>query len=153
MMIRESVQVLICLSVMVSMSASLHLVRDAYHRPINELNTNNNLDGNSIIYDSTNTKRIPNTDLSIRATRNPLSNNLKYHEQFPSSLSSSSSVASSAFGSSSNSSPSSTLPFSVSLRSGPLARSSVTDSNGSYRGQKQVRFDLLFLRNSIVSYR
>ncbi|XP_031641247.1 homeobox protein 2 [Contarinia nasturtii] len=137
MMIRESVQVLICLSVLVSMSASLHMIRDAYHRPINEL-SNNNINRDSLVYDSTNTKIIPENGLSMRATRNPLSNNQKYHELFPSSVSSSSSV-SSASGSSSSSSPSSTLPLSMSFRSGSLARSSVTDTNGRYRWQKQTR--------------
>lgn len=138
MMFRESVQVFICLSVLISSSVSLHMIRDAYHRPLNELNGINHdtilIDGNK------NAKRIPDTaDLSqMRAeTRNPSSNNLKYHELFPSSLSSSSSVGASSF-SSSSSSPSSSLPFSVSFRSGTLARSSGTDSDGRYRWQKQV---------------
>lgn len=138
MMFRESVQVFICLSVLISSSVSLHMIRDAYRRPLNELNGINHdtilIDGNK------NAKRIPDTaDLSQMraATRNPSSNNLKYHELFPSSLSSSSSVGASSF-SSSSSSPSSSLPFSVSFRSGTLARSSGTDSDGRYRWQKQV---------------
>lgn len=136
MMFRESVQVLICLSVLVSTSVSLHMIRDAYHRPLNELNS---MHRDTVIIDSHNAKRIqPDNDLSMRATRNPtLSNTLKYHELFPSSLSSSSSVDESS--SSSISSPSSTLPLSVSFRSGSLARSTITDSDGRYRWQKQVR--------------
>lgn len=138
MMIRESVQVLICLSVLVSTSVSLHMIRDAYHRPLNELNNINHRD--TVVIDSVpNTKRIPDTaDLNMRATRIPLSSTLKYHELFPSSLSSSSSVG--ASGSSSSSSPSSTLPLSLSYRSGSLARSSVTDADTRYRWQKQVLY-------------
>lgn len=34
-MFRETLQVLVCLSVLISSSVSLHMVRDAYHRPIN----------------------------------------------------------------------------------------------------------------------
>lgn len=131
-MIRESVQVLICLSVLVSTTVSLHMIRDAYHRPLNELNNRD-----TVVIDPTNTKRIADTaDLSMRATRNPLSKTLKYHELVPSSLSSSSLVA--ASGSGSSSSPSSTLPLSMSFRSGSLARSTVTDSDGRYRWQNQV---------------
>lgn len=146
MMIRESVQVLICLSVLVSTSVSLHMIRDAYHRPLNE---RNNINRDTVVIDSViNTKRIPNTDLSMRATRMPLSNTLKYHELFPSSMSSSSSVGVS--GSSSSSSPSSTLPLSM-FRSGSLARSTVTDPDTTrYRWQKQVfsEFIIRFLSDS-----
>lgn len=136
-MFRESVQVLICLSVLVSTSVSLHMIRDAYHRPINELNTITHRD--TVVIDSKqhNAKRQPDSDLSMRATRNPtLSNTLKYHDLFPLSLSSSSSVDESS--SSSSSSPSSTLPLSMSFRSGSLARSTITDSDNRYRWQKQV---------------
>lgn len=134
MMIRESVQLWICLSVLVSTTVSLHMIRDAYHRPLNEL-TNRD----TVVIDSTNTKRIPNVaELSMRSTRDPQSN--KYHELFPSSLSYSASSSSSAAasGSSSSSSPSSELPLAMSFRGGSLERSTVTDSDGRYRWQKQV---------------
>lgn len=131
-MIRESVQLWICLSVLVSTTVSLHMIRDAYHRPLNELSNRDTL-----VIDSTNTKRIPSVaELSMRTARDPQSN--KYHELFPSSLSYSSSSSVAASGSSSSSSPSSALPLSMSFRGGSLARSTVTDSDGRYRWQKQV---------------
>lgn len=37
-MFRETLQVLVCLSVLISSSVSLHMVRDAYHRPLSGLN-------------------------------------------------------------------------------------------------------------------
>lgn len=137
MMYRESVQVFICLSVLISTSVSLHMIRDAYHRPLNELN---GINRDTVDLGASNAKRIPDTaDLSMRATRNPSANNLKYHDMFPLSLSSSSSVAASSF-SSSSSSPSSSHPFSVSFRSGQSARTPGTDSDDRYRWKKQVHF-------------
>lgn len=37
-MFRETLQVIMCLSVLISSSVSLHMVRDAYHRPLSGLN-------------------------------------------------------------------------------------------------------------------
>lgn len=150
MMFRESVQVFICLSVLISSSVSLHMIRDAYHRPV--LNELHGINRDPVVIDANNAQRMPDiaADLSMRATRNPSSNNLKYHEMFPSSLSSSSSVAASSF-SSSSSSPSSSLPFSVSFRSGSLARLSGTDSDGRYRWQKQV-IQIILLALSFFSF-
>lgn len=38
-MFRETLQVLVCLSVLISSSVSLHMVRDAYHRPLSGIST------------------------------------------------------------------------------------------------------------------
>lgn len=136
-MFREICQVLLCLSLLVSSSFSLHMIRDAYHRPMNELS---HITHDTIVIGSTKTKRTSDNGLNMRATRIPLTNNLKYHELFPSSLSSSSLAAASgsSSSSSSSSSASSTLPRSLYFRGGALRRPSVTDTNDRYRWQKKV---------------
>lgn len=48
-MFRESMQMLMCLSVLVSTCVSLHMVRDAYHRPINDQLSSLNDDAIDII--------------------------------------------------------------------------------------------------------
>lgn len=156
-MFRESVFVihlLMCLSVCVS----LHMVRDAYHRPLTEFQTiQRDIVATIDSKQNAAAKRMSNADHShIRATRNPLSNTFKYNGFYPSpSLSStslsnelsspdrpssSSSLSSKSSSSSSPSQLSSTLPLSMSLRSfgSPLIRSSATNTNDQYRWEKKV---------------
>lgn len=162
MMFRESVFVihlLMCLSVCVS----LHMVRDAYHRPLTEFQTiQRDLVATIDSTQNAAAKRISNADHShMRATRNPLSNTFKYNGFYPSpslsstslsnelsspdrSSSSSSSLSSKSPKSSKSSSSSqlsSTLPLSMSLRSfgSPLIRSSTTNTNDQYRWEKKVK--------------
>lgn len=87
-MFRETLQTLVCLSVLVGTS-SLHMVRDSYHRPLSDLNTMND----NMISD---TNTMSESGVIVRATRKPISNDLTYYDLFPSSLSSSSSSSNSA---------------------------------------------------------
>lgn len=121
-MFRETLQTLVCLSVLVGTS-SLHMVRDSYHRPLSDVNTIN--------HDTiTDPKIIPEPDLSMRATRKPIINNgLTYYDLFPSlssSLSSSSSL---------NSVAESNSAIASAIDTNALRTPSITTTkNGNFRG-------------------
>lgn len=132
MMFRESVQVLICLSVLFSTTASLHMIKDAYHRPTSNLN---NINSDSVVIDSNNLNK-DGSEQSVRATRNPPTNIFEYHQLFPSSLASS-------ISSSSPSSPSATQPHSLYSRGGPSAHTSPTDTD-RYRWEQVSSLQIKF---------
>lgn len=135
-MFRESVHLLIFLSVLINTSVSLHMIRDAYNRPLTELHTIQRDIVASI--DSTQNvpaKRIFSADhYRMRATRNPPSNIFTYNEFYPSDVLSSAtngSPGSSSRSSSSSSSLSSSLPLSI-------LRSATKNTGDRYRWQKKT---------------